>query len=616
MARFILHGIFSIFLLGAALMTTAQNEFSYERKFIKLPPPVISAVDQSKADFQSQLTFVGVHPPGIPISREDFNKIKSTRNAAAEKQHTLNTDTAPRPEVPNSFVGNAYNNRVPNDNDVAVSDDGFLISVINSTIWAWDLNMDSIILQQSLGAFAADLNLPHSKYDPRVVYDPINERFIVLFLNGTTYQTSRIIVAFSTTTNPTDPWNLYALPGNPIADSTWSDYPYISVSTNDLYISVNTFTNGSQNNSGYVQSTFWQVDLESGYSGDSLLTNYFTGIKYNGNSIFNTTSVKGGSQPYGPGMFLLANAALSLADSLIFLLHVNDRATENPELQMKVLQTDRMYSLPPEARQRSNFTLETNDGRVMGAFFENNRIQYVSNTRVPETDFAGIFYTQIDQPYSAFPQARSVYLYDTLDLAFANISYTGNSFSDHSAIISSVFSNSTTFAGFGAHYVDPNGRISNYVRIREGNGVINVIGGPSDRWGDYTGSQRLYNEPGTVWASGSFARGGFGGGSGTYIAKIVIPEESSEVDEPMDVVYYPNPTTERITVAFELENASNMEFSLIDYTGRRVLLLREFARRGVNEFSFDLTSLRVGAYFLVIEDERGNVMKRQQIIKS
>lgn len=615
MDRFIIWGIISFFITLSSVKVTGQEAFSYNRQAISVGEPVFSVIDPNAKDYQQQLTFEGIPSPGIPLSKKDFEYLKNQSNNGQKQTETIERDTADRPIVPVSFTGNAYNNRVPNDNDVAVSDDGYLISVINSTIWAWDLDADTTLFRQSLALFANALGLPNSKYDPRVVYDPIHERFIVLFLNGFTYQTSQIVVAFSTTTNPADPWNLYALPGNPLQDSTWSDYPYIATSEHDLYISVNTFTNGSQNNSGYVQSTFWQVDLEAGYNGDSLVANYFTDIKIGNNPIFTTTAVKGGSAPYGPGMFLLANDALSLLSNNIFLLQVNDRATENPELRIKVLESDQAYSLPPEARQRSGFSLETNDGRVMGAFFENNRIHYVSNTRVPETGHVGIYYTQIDQPYSANPIVRSDYIFDTLDLAFANISYAGNGYNDHSAIISSIFCNDNVYAGFGAHFVDSDGRVSNYVRIREGSSVVNVLGGPSDRWGDYTGSQRLYGEPGSIWASGSFARGGFGGGTGTFIAKIVRPESGVVSEEETQVLYYPNPTTDRITVSFEMKEAGSISISVVDYTGRSVLLLEEFARKGVNSFSFDTTPLRVGAYFLVVEDESGNLMKREQIIK-
>lgn len=616
MDRFIIWGIISFFISVSSLKVTGQDAFSYKRQTISIGEPVTTAVDARAEDYKQQLTFEGIPSPGIPLSKSDFEYLKSQTATSGARSAAMSSDTADRPVVPISFTGNAYNNRVPNDNDLAFSDDGYLISVINSTIWAWDLEADSTLFRQSLAAFSDTLGINNSKYDPRVVYDPIHERFIVLFLNGFTYQTSQIIVAFSTTTNPADPWNMYALPGNPLLDSTWSDYPYIATSEHDLYISVNTFTNGSQNNSGYVQSTFWQVDLEAGYAGDSLVANYFTDIKIGDNPIFTTTAVKGGAAPYGPGMFLLANDALSLVSNNIFLLHVDDRATADPELTIKVLESDNPYALPPEARQRSGFTLETNDGRVMGAFFENNRIHYVSNTRVPETGFVGIYYTQIDQPYSPEPTVRSNYIYDTLDLAFANISYVGDAYNDHSAIISSIFCNENVYAGFGAHFVDTDGRVSNYVRIREGSSVVNVLGGPSDRWGDYTGSQRVYGEPGAVWAAGSFARGGFGGGTGTFIAKIVRPESGSVVDTETQVLYYPNPTTDRMTVSFEMETAGTISISVIDYTGRSVLLLEEYARKGVNTFSFDTTPLRVGAYFLVVEDQLGNLMKREQIIKN
>jgi hypothetical protein len=67
----------------------------------------------------------------------------------------------------------------------------------------------------SLDTFGALIQHPHGKYDPRVIYDPKRDRFIIVFLNGFTDQTSFIYVAFSESNDPLGNWHLYTLPAIP-----------------------------------------------------------------------------------------------------------------------------------------------------------------------------------------------------------------------------------------------------------------------------------------------------------------------------------------------------------------------------------------------------------------
>ncbi|MEZ5014183.1 MAG: hypothetical protein R2794_07815 [Chitinophagales bacterium] len=72
---------------------------------------------------------------------------------------------------------------VPNDNDLAISNGGKIISVINSSIYIYD--MDGTFLQTlSLAAFADTLDIPDIKFDPKVVYDPVNDKFIITTASG------------------------------------------------------------------------------------------------------------------------------------------------------------------------------------------------------------------------------------------------------------------------------------------------------------------------------------------------------------------------------------------------------------------------------------------------
>ena len=136
------------------------------------------------------------------------------------------TDSIPTIKIENGFEGNTYNNRIPNDNTLAISNNGIIAAGINSTYLFYDSQNDSVIDQGTLHSFTAGFPQFNtvSKYDPKFIYDPNEDRFIVTFLIGTAYQNSHICVAFSSSNNPLDPWNVYLLSGNPLGTDHWTDY--------------------------------------------------------------------------------------------------------------------------------------------------------------------------------------------------------------------------------------------------------------------------------------------------------------------------------------------------------------------------------------------------------
>ncbi|MDX5320707.1 MAG: hypothetical protein LPK45_06360, partial [Bacteroidota bacterium] len=139
---------------------------------------------------------------------------------------------APAPALMQAFDGNVSAG-TPNDNDMCIGNNGFIISVVNSTLFVYDTT-GKIRKTGSLAFFAKELGSLDRSFDPRVSYDPNHDRYIAVFLNGVLSTDNTPIVAFSQTNDPTGSWNFYQLPGNPFGDTSWSDYPIISISDKDL----------------------------------------------------------------------------------------------------------------------------------------------------------------------------------------------------------------------------------------------------------------------------------------------------------------------------------------------------------------------------------------------
>src|SRR6185436_1112728 len=158
---------------------------------------------------------------------------------------------------------------------------------------------------------------------PKAIYDPVADRFILVFLNGSTTTTSRIVICFSASNNPTGTWYFYTLNGNPNNDTTWSDYPAVSLTDSELFITVNSIIPNQPWQTGFAQTLAWQIDKQAGYNGDSTMTSeLWTNIKYNGTMIRYLCPVNGGSKPYGPHMYFLSNRNFGIQNDSIWLIEI------------------------------------------------------------------------------------------------------------------------------------------------------------------------------------------------------------------------------------------------------------------------------------------------------
>lgn len=612
------------FLLSLACAFASAQGVSYSSKKITISKAATIDLSTTPDGFDPSLQNLEMPKPGSNSTRARLMETKEEMRKKYPLKHQgakMDSVTNAAPVLGTNFEGNLAGSSVPNDNDMAISNAGKIVSVMNTNIYMFDGDQDTFLLQKSLASFSSPLQLTNSKYDPKIVYDPVKDRFIMIILNGYTWQTSKIIVGFSETNDPTGAWNLYKISGNPLNDSTWSDYPVIGISNEDLYIGINTFTNGSSNNSGFTQSCFWQIDKEEGFNGDSTLTTrYYYDILANNKPIFNITPIKGGKTTYGPHFYLLSNRNVAAENDTVFVLKVTgDVHNTSTALQVTTLNSSKKYFLPPSALQPNGHTFDTNDSRILGGFYQDNQIQFVQSTLDTSTGRPAIYHGFINDMNGAMSATANIISDTLLDLGFPNISYSGIDPNEKEAIITFNHSAATVFAGFSAIYYGNDQAYSPIIRIKEGASVVNLLTGTYERWGDYSGSQTRYNEGSTVWAVGSFGKAN--GKHGTWIAELTSPDSTqhyfpSDPELVLSEHIYPNPTQDMVSIPFVLEKDMVIRFSVYDMSGRLVTtLLEDKAKEGKNLFTFNTYPLAGGMYALIIETEDGTLIRKERIVK-
>ncbi len=514
------------------------------------------------------------------------------------------------PRTMTMFEGNTGGGGTPNDNNMAISNSGYLISVINSNLYFYDMaNGGSLIYNHSLHFWSLSLGTINNKFDPKVIYDPKADKFIMVFLNGTGDISSRYIVCFSTSDDPMQPWNMYALPGNPFDDGSWSDYPALSINSEDLFLTINLLTPGQSWQLGFRESIIWQIDKQSGYDGDTALTSQiWSNIEDNGTNIRNLHPVRNarGQLDHMHHMYFLSNKNFAINADTIYLVKVSGGLINGaPSITIDRIHSSQDYFLTVDAPQPNGEELATNDSRVLGAIFEDDMIQFVQNCTDTATGHTAIYHGFID--VNSMTCSGNIISDSVWSIGYGNIAGVGIPVGSQESMITFEYTSETDFPGYAAIYYDGSGNYSPMKVLKEGESNINVLSSPLERWGDYSGIQRRYNDPCKVWCSGTYGK--TGSGNGTWIAEVGVDTMCAQLPVSTDdletqstkVNAYPNPSMELITVELEIPTSGDYMISLYDLNGRKVKdLLNERLSTGTYSFQMNIGHLPQGIYNLEV----------------
>lgn len=587
---------------------------------LKLPRANVVTLSALPDDYQATLTLSEAPFPDGNPDKIKLAQIKAESALRFPRKSGKNTDKANAP-VPNILNGYIVHNStgIPPDNYLAVSDSNRLASVVNSNIYIYMADSGVMVTNKSLSLFTTGLGLTGAnayRFDPKIIYDPQAKRFIAVVLSGTD-QFSNVIMGFSQTADPAGAWNMYKLTGNPFNDSTWYDYPAISITENEFFLTGNQLRYNSSWQTGFAQSIIYQVDKSSGYNGDSLVFNLWSDIDYVGRPIRNLHPVKGGASLKGPEQLFLSNRNFAIQNDSIFFIKIHGEiGTPACSLSVTHAVTNQPYGAAPAGRQKGSAkTLATNDGRMLGAFVEGDEIQFVSNSIDTINGNAAVYHGKVTGVstgnYSVTGELISV---DSLDFGYPNISYVEQGNGGHASIITFNHSGPNRFAGFSALYYDGS-EYSEIITVKEGLSYIDRLAQTEQRWGDYSGSQRQWSEPGVVWAEGIFGRNN---GYGCYAVKLgsfnaSIDEPSAKAEQVLSL--FPNPAEFWLNMEFAMPSSGAAYFYLLDINGKQVdVILEKNCKQGKNLLTFNASKLNSGVYFVQLV-HNGKVLDTRKFVK-
>lgn len=503
-----------------------------------------------------------------------------------------------------SFYGD-IDGGCPNDNTISVSNSGKIISMMNGAVGIYNTN-GSKLNTYGLGSFFN--NLIGDPCDPKVEYDRSSDRFF-MFVQACGNFKDKIAFGFSQTNDPNGSWNIYVFDSDALGDGSWSDYPKIGFTKDEVFVTLNLF--GAQDDN-YRQSVVYQLDKKKGYNGESLPNIVWSDFK-----VGTLLVIRSGVSQYGPGVYLVNTNSSS--GSELMLYDITNNINANPQLKTYKIPTT-YYEVPAAADQAgTSQKLDTGDGRAQDGFYQNGIIHFVHS--VSDQGYGAIRYYRINTANMDGNNFFTTTDSGNKDYVYPSISPFTNSPTDQTSIIH--------FGASGVnHYAEMRAKVFNHDFSTEASGLIQASEGPTtdcydsgrgvSRWGDYTGIALQYNgSTPTVWVAGSISST-FSGIWWTYIAELKaqgVSTPTSDVNIINDWKAYPNPTQNRVNVIFSVEKREEINFTLYNYTGQIVSeLYRDVVKEGDNKFSFDVSSLDNGIYLLTVKNSNNEIIKNEKII--
>lgn len=598
-----------VLILGYSFVLTAQTPATYTSTPFKIEKAAVQNMSSVQQGFDLDIKYLEAPAPDghsywdalleqKAKSAALYPRVKPTAQATTR-------DLVDMPQLFNNFVGNNTNNGAPCDNHLSISNDGQLVSVVNrhfavkSTNGFW-------LSAATLENYADPLNISATKYDPKTLYDPINDRFIVVMLAGFSSDATTIIVAATESNDAAGDWSMYTLPGNPFEINTWSDYPMITITDESLYLTINLIYDDEPWETGFRETLIWKMSLEELYAGTALNTELISDIKYEGSPIRNVCPVQYATEDRSNEVHFLSNRNFDLENDTIFYVKLIESPDSNAlSASISPLISDLPYGVPPNVDQQVGY-LSTNDARILDAVLIDDEIQFVGNTVDFATGTAAVFHGVIEDINAPSVSANYLLTPDSRELGYPSIAFTGDDIqTDRDVIILAAHAATDTPAGYSACYMDNNGDYSDWLLVKAGDNYIDMlnIADGFERWGDYSATQRVYNDPGKVWVSSTFGENDKD--ADTWLSCLGKPGYINSVkDENINtkpIAVFPNPSAERFSLRTDIPaSCRRMDIQLMDASGRivKILYSDKPKRTGEAELSFDISGLSTGIYLL------------------
>lgn len=357
------------------------------------------------------------------------------------------------------------------------------VAVVNMNISIYEKATGTRVFNSSLQSF---FGVGGSAGDPRVVFDPDSQRFIVL----ATDFSNDIFLAVSTTSDPTGSW--YKTSFNPAQGGDagkWPDYPTLGVDARWIMTASYMVGSGSR-------MTLFAIE-----KAPLVATTQTMGVI----SAFRNLSWEGAIQPCVHLDDVGVAYSVSWRNSTQFRIRTLSPPATAPTLASSYIPISKSWSSPPSAPVLGSPNLDTLDGRLMNAVFQGGSVWTAHSVNV-NGRAASRFY---EFDVATMTQTQLGTVRDTVNqsLCYFNPSIAVNSMGH--AVLGGTSCDANQYAGAfytGRLASDPLGEMAEPVEYKPGQAAYNQ-GSSAQRWGDYSLTSVDPTDD-TIWTMQEFARPG------------------------------------------------------------------------------------------------------------
>lgn len=442
-----------------------------------------------------QSRFIG-HYAGYRAAKKAAN-LRVTGRTGGQAQRATTQPLSLAPQAPSLstvvFDGPSESDTpfIPPDSQIAAGP-SYVVAVINSLMAIYDKSGVQQGGLQQLSSFFSSLGVNGEIFDPRIIYDQADNRFILSAaeVDMSNLTNGHVLVAVSQTSDPRGVWNKFAINfmGRNLSNTanTFPDFPTLGLSSSAVYISTGQFVLNSvclANDTCSFSDTWIKViGLSALLSGSSTLniTTFADVTAASGEPAFSIEpAVTYGS---APGEFLVAAGFTSNPGNNLNVFEINTSGT--PTLSSVNLAVP-SFSIPPDATQPgTGFQIATNDFRLLNAVWSNNYLWCGQNAGQSTGTGAAARWYQI-----AASSLATVALAQTGDVTGTGDAYYPALSVNAGGDLGMVFTTSSVsqyasaaFTGRAAS--DPPNTVRSFAIYRAG---TNDYADFAIRWGDYSG---------------------------------------------------------------------------------------------------------------------------------
>ncbi|HSF20340.1 MAG TPA: hypothetical protein VLK65_32805 [Vicinamibacteria bacterium] len=462
------------------------------------------------------MTGRGTAEPVRPVSDSPVRK-----SSRAESRLDIRAPIPAAPALTSSFESTNFDTNATNTggfvfippDPIAAAGPDHLVNVSNVTVRFHQKN-GALDLNASLANFFTLLAPANFTFDPKVLYDHFEGRFVIVTLelvdNGVCASvpacTSRILVAVSDDADPNGTWTMTSINSELLIGSTnhWADYPGFALDEEAVYITTNMFE-FEVDGTTFGGVRLWVIEKGIGtggfYDGGMAMVTLLDPYAGAGLAAATQPAMIFGSPPANVGTFLVSHSGLTGGGNEFVQVVRLDHPLTTPTFTQEFINVgniDNNAGSLPDAPQSGTATLvEVNDRRALNAVWKDDFL-VMTATILPN------FGPDIGETTAIWWQLNTstlgaTTLADWGTIGGEDIAADTRTFFPSIAInganeLAVGFSASAATIFGGSYYTtrspgDPAGTTSGSQTLRAGTDFyVRTFGGPQNRWGDYSGT--------------------------------------------------------------------------------------------------------------------------------